>query len=173
MSDDDLYSEERSSSGLLILLAGVAFLFALSALAWCYVLQGRLTAAEGKLSHAQERSAQVTADQAETSRELRAATEAFGAKVGITQQQIELRARDILRQEQAANNRLAQSVGQQEAETRKQVSSVSNAVSRVRTDVGGVNQDVATNRQELASTDQQLHAVIGDLGVQCGLIAKN
>ncbi len=32
--------------------------------------------------------------------------------------------------------------------------------------------DVATTRQELAATEQQLHAAMGDLGVQSGLIAK-
>jgi len=36
MAGDDWSGEERSSSGLLILIAGVAFLLALGALAWIY-----------------------------------------------------------------------------------------------------------------------------------------
>jgi hypothetical protein len=159
MAEDDFDAEEGSSSGILILLAGIAFLLALGALAWIYSLQNRLEAAETKLNQAQEQRAELAANQAEIRRQLRATTEAFGAKVGITQRQIELRSEEILRQ--------------QEADTRKQVSNVSKAVSNVRTDVGGVKQDVASTRQELATTEQQLHAAIGDMGVQSGLIAKN
>lgn len=173
MAEEDLYGEERSSSGLLIFLAGIALLVALGALAWCYFLENRLDSAEIKLDQAQQRSMHVEAQQAAVSRQLRATAEAFGAKVGITQQQIELRAQQILRQEELANNQLSRRMIQQEAETRKQVSSVSTAVSNVRTDVGGVRQDVATTQRELASTEQQLHAAIGDMGVQSGLIAKN
>ena len=173
MADDYVYGEERSSSGLLILLAGVAFLLALGALAWIYSLQNRLTRAEAKLGQVQEQGIQQATREAETRRELRATTDAFGAKVGITQRQIESRAEEILRQQQAATTLLAARITQQEAVTRKQVSNVSSAVSSVRSDVGGVKKDVASTQRELASTEQQLHAAIGDLGVQSGLIAKN
>lgn len=169
MSEDNFYGEEKSSSGLVILIAGVAFLLALAALAWIYSLQNRLSAIETRLVQFQERSTHEAAQQAETRRQLQATTEAFGAKVGITQQQIESRAQEILHKQQA----LAAHMSQQEAATRKQVNSVSSAVSNVQTDVGGVKQDVANTRRELATTEQQLHAAIGDLGVQSGLIAKN
>ncbi len=173
MAEDDWFGEERSSSGLVILIAGVALLLALGGLAWIYFLQSRLDRVETQLSQFQERTVQQAAQQAELRREMRATTEAFGAKVGITQQQIEARSADILRQQQAANSRLAARLAQQEAATRQQVTSVSTAVTNVQTDVGGVKKDVATTRQELANTEQQLHAAIGDMGVQSGLIAKN
>ena len=167
--EDDFYGEERSPSGFLLLLLGLALLLALGALAWSYSLQDRLTTLENRLSQSQEQTARLSAEQAETGRQLRAASEAFGAKVGITQRQIEQRAQDILHQQQISTARLTQ----QEAETRQQVGNVSNAVSNVKTDVGGVKQDVASTKQELAHTEEQLHAAVGDLGVQSGLIAKN
>lgn len=173
MAEDDWSGEERSSSGLLILIAGVALLLGLSALAWAYSLQGRVARLQAGLDQTQERNAQQAAQQAETRRELRATTEAFGAKVGITQQQIESRASDILRQEQAANNRLALLMAKQNAVTRNQVHSVSTAVSSVQTDVGGVKQQVASTQRELISTEEKLKAAIGDMGVESGLIAKN
>ncbi len=173
MAEDDLYGEERSSSGLLILLAGVAFLLAIGALAWIYLLQNRLSAVEAKLGQVEEQSIQQATQESETRRQLRATNEAFGAKVGITQRQIESRAEEILRQQQAATSLLDARITQQEAVTRKQVSNVSSAVSSVRSDVGGVKKVVASTRRELASTEQQVHAAIGDLGVQSGLIARN
>ncbi len=173
MAEDDFDAEERSSPGILILLAGVALLLALGALAWNYSLQNRLDAVETNLSQAREQRVELAAQEAEIRRQSRASDQAFGAKVGITQRQIELRAEEILRQQEAANSRLAARMSQQEMDTRKQVGSVSKAVSNVQTDVGGVKQDVASTRKELATTEQQLHAAIGDMGVQSGLIAKN
>lgn len=167
--DDDLYGEQRSSPSLLILIAGLSFLLALGALAWSYFLQNRLDATAARLSQSQEHVDHLTAQQAELWRQLHATNEEFGAKLGITQRQIELRAQGILHQQQVADSRIAQ----QEAATRQKVSDVSQSVSNVQTAVGGVKQDVVNTRQELASTEQQLHAVIGDMGVQSGLIATN
>jgi hypothetical protein len=169
MSEDDLYGEQRNSPALLILIAGLSFLLALGALAWSYFLQNRLDATEAKLNQTQQRIEHLSAQQADIWRQMRATNEEFGAKVGITQQQIEVRAQDILRQQRLADARIAK----QEAATRQSVTDVSHAVSNVQTDVGGVKQDVVHTRQELASTEQQLHAVVGDLGVQSGLIATN
>lgn len=173
MVDDDWSGEERSSSGLLILIAGVAFLLGLAALAWIYSLQTRVSALETRLAQTQERTAEQTSRQAQMRRDLSATTDAFGAKLGITQQQIESRSSEILRRQQAANSRLAARLAQQDEATRQQVSSVSSAVSSVRTDVGGVKQQVASNRKELASTEQKLQAAIGDMGIESGLVAKN
>jgi len=177
MLDDDLYEDgERPSSSWLLLLSGLAVVLALGALAGIFLMQNRLSTVETQLRQEQEHTTSLLAEQAQTDRDLQATSETLGAKVGITQHQIEQKAQDLMRQQQAATSKLAQ----QQAEIRRQVGSVSNAVSSVRSDVGGVQQDVATNtrdvastRKELADTEQQLHAAIGDMGVQSGLIAKN
>lgn len=177
MREDGFYGdEERSPSGFLLLMAGLAFLLALAALGWIFLLQRRLSTVEATLMQNQKHDIRLVAQQAEMRRELSATSDALGEKVGTTQRQIEQRAQELLRQQHAATNNLAL----QQDEIRKQVGSVTLAVSGVKTDVGGVKQDVATNtrdvastRQELATTQQQLHAAVGDLGVQSGLIAKN
>ena len=169
MPEDDLYGDEKSHSALLILIAGLSLLLALGALAWSYFLQNRLNVTETRLTQSQEYVDHLTAQQAEMWRQLHATNEEFGAKLGITQRQIESRAQGILHQQQVADTRIAQ----QEAATRKKVSDVSQSVSNVQAAVGGVKQDVVNTRQELTSTEQQLHAVVGDMGVQSGLIATN
>ncbi|MHB1674280.1 MAG: hypothetical protein ACYCSP_08530 [Acidobacteriaceae bacterium] len=167
--DDDLFGEQRNSPGLLILIAGLSFLLAVGALAWSYFLQGRLETTEARLAQNQEHVDRLSAQNAEIWRQMRATNDEFGAKLGITQKQIELRAQNILHQQQLSDARIAR----QEAATRQKVTDVSHAVSNVQTDVGGVKQDVVATRQELATTQQQLHAVVGDMGVQSGLIATN
>ncbi|MHB1856334.1 MAG: hypothetical protein ACYCPM_02760 [Acidobacteriaceae bacterium] len=169
MPEDDLYGDERSHSAILILIAGLSLLLALGALVWSYFLQNRLDATETRLSQSQEHVEHLDAQQVEIWRQMRATNDEFGAKLGITQQQIELRAQNILHQQQLSDARIAR----QEAATSQKVTAVSHAVSNVQTAVGGVKQDVVHTRQELASTQQQLHAVVGDLGVQSGLIATN
>lgn len=168
-NDQEAYREERTPSGLLLLVLAIALLAALGGLVWSYTLSHRLAKAETQLQAYDQENMRLSADLASTDRRLRATSEEMGAKLGITQNQIEARAQDILRQQQAATSRLAQ----QEAETRKQVGSVSSAVSNVQTDVGGVKTDVANTKTELAQTEQQLQRAVGDLGVQSGLIATN
>jgi hypothetical protein len=167
--DEDLYGEQRNSPGLLILIAGLSFLLAIGALVWSYFLQSQLETAQAKLTQAQEHIDHLSAQHAEIWRQMRATNDEFGAKLGITQQQIELRAQNILHQQEMADARMAR----QEAATQKKVTDVSHAVSNVQTDVGGVKKDVVSTQKELASTEQQLHAAVGDLGVQSGLIATN
>ena len=166
---DDIYSEERTPSGLLLLVLAIALLTALGGLVWSYTLSNRVTKAEAQLQVSEQENMRMATQLADTDRRLRATNEEFGDKMGITQHQIEARAQDILRQQQVATSHLAQ----QEAETRKQVGSVSNEVSGVKTDVGGVKTDVANTKTELASTEQQLQRTMGDLGVQSGLVATN
>ena len=49
----------------------------------------------------------------------------------------------------------------------------SGTVGSLTTDVSGVKQDVSLTRQDLASTRSDLQRMIGDLGVQSGLVAHN
>ncbi len=165
---DDIY-EERTQPGLPLVVLTVALVAALAALIWSFTLSRRLSSAEAQLQTQQQENQRQSDELAATDRRLRATSEEFGDKLGITQRQIEDRAQEILRQQQAATKQLAQ----QEAETRQQVGAVTNALSGVQTEVGGVKTDVANTKTELASTEQQLQRAIGDLGVQSGLIATN
>ncbi|HUZ05372.1 MAG TPA: hypothetical protein VMU62_08435 [Acidobacteriaceae bacterium] len=165
---EDIY-EERTPSGVLLLVLAFALLVALGGLVWSYTLSHRLTRAEAQLQVSEQENLRQATELAATDRRLRATSEELGDKLGITQRQIEDRAQQILQQQEAATRRLAQ----QEAETRKQVGAMSNTVSGVQTDVGGVKTDVANTKTELANTEQQLQHAIGDLGVQSGLIATN
>ncbi len=160
--EDTIYSEERFPSGLLLLALAVALLVAIASLVWSYTLSHQLARAEAQLQASEQESLRQATELAATDRQLRATSEEFGDKLGITQRQIEDRAQEILHQQQAATSQLAR----QEAETRKQVGTVSSAVSGVQTDVGGV-------KTELTNTEQQLQHAVGDLGVQSGLIATN
>lgn len=169
LEDEDLDGEQKNSPGILILTAGLSFLLAIGALVWIYFLQGQLETNQAKLAQAQEHIDHLSAQQSEIWRQMRATNDEFGAKLGITQQQIESRAQSILHQQQVTNA----SIARQQAATQKSVTDVSHAVSNVQTDVGGVKQEVVSTQKELASTEQQLHAVVGDLGVQSGLIATN
>mgnify|MGYP001606746619 CR=1 FL=1 len=60
-----------------------------------------------------------------------------------------------------------------QAESTKQIGAVSGEVSSVKTDVGGVKTDVAKTQTELASAEARLQSIMGDMGVQSGLIATN
>jgi multidrug efflux pump subunit AcrA (membrane-fusion protein) len=169
LNDQETYREERSPSGLLLLIVAVALLAALGGLIWSYALSHRLAKTEAQMQTFDQQNMQLTADLAATDRRLRATSEELGDKLGITQRQIEDRAQQILHQQQAATSRLAK----QQAETREQVGAISNTVSSVQSDVGGVKTDVASTKADLAQTQQQLQRTIGDLGVQSGLIATN
>lgn len=169
MVDDDLDRDDENPSGLFLVLTALALLIALVSLASCYFLQNRLSLAEAQLADVEQNTVRLTAERAESDRELRATREALGARLGITQRQIEQRAEDILRRQEIS----AQLLAQQEAETHRQVGSVSTQVTNVQNDVGGVKRDVAETKKELANTQQQLQQAVGDLGVQSGLIATN
>jgi hypothetical protein len=51
--------------------------------------------------------------------------------------------------------------------------STSGTVGSLTTDISGVKQEVSLTKQDLASTRSELQHVIGDLGVQSGLVAHN
>lgn len=51
--------------------------------------------------------------------------------------------------------------------------STSGTVGSLTSEVTGVKQEVSTTKQDLASTRSELQRVIGDLGVQSGLVARN
>jgi hypothetical protein len=96
----------------------------------------------------------------------------LGKSLGLTQKQMDSRADQLIRREQAteANAKLLETAQKQ---TAQQVSAVASDVSSVKTDVGGVKTDVAKTQSDLAGTISQLTSMKGDLSGHASLIARN
>jgi chromosome segregation ATPase len=161
--------EQRSFSGAFLGLLAAALVLALGGLIWSYTLSNRLAKAETQLTQAQQQNDKLAQDLEQTNARLKVATETLGQSVGLTQKQLEARANDLLRRQEADAKRLE---GEQ-AKAQQQIGAVSSDVSSVKTDVGGVKTDVAQTKTELQNTQAQLQSMKGDLGVQSGLIATN
>lgn len=160
---------QRSYSGLLIGVLVVAVVAALAGLAWSYSLAGRLTHAEAQVASAQEQNQKLAAALEETNARLRVTSETLGHSLGLTQQQLEQRAQELLHRQQAE----AQHFETEHAADQQQIGAVSTDVTGVKTDVGGVKTDLNATKTQLASTEAQLQSMKGDLGIQSGLIATN
>lgn len=170
MSDgSETVVEQRSFSGAFLGLLAAALLLALGGLIWSYTLSSRLTKAEAQLLQAQQQNDKLAADLDKTDAQLKVATETLGKSVGLTQKQLEARANELLRRQEADAKRFETA---QEA-AQKQIGAVSTDVSSVKTDVGGVKTDVAQTKTDLQNAVTQLQSMKGDLGVQSGLIATN
>lgn len=166
---DNLETVERTHSGLFVGLLGFAALASLAGLIWSYTLENRLEKSQVLLAAAQQQNAKLSQELSETDARLRVTSETLGRSVGMTQRQLDLRAKELLQRQQADASRFEQ---EQEA-SQKQIGAVSGEVSNVKTDVGGVKTDVAQTKTELQSTEAKLQSTIGDLGVASGLIATN
>lgn len=162
-------AEQRSYSGLMMGLLALAVVAALAGLIWSYSLAGRLTQAEAQVASAQRQNQHLAAALAETNARLRVTSETLGHSLGLTQQQLEQRAQDLLRREQAQ----AQHFESEHATEQRQIGAVSTDVSGVKTDVGGVKTDLNATKSQLQATEAQLQSMKGDMGIQSGLIATN
>jgi multidrug efflux pump subunit AcrA (membrane-fusion protein) len=172
MSETPVVPEQRSYSGLFLALLGAAVVAAIAGLAWSYHLSGRLTNAEAQLAQAQQSNQKLASALDETNARLKVTTETLGHSLGLTQQQLETKAQQLLKrqeQQEAEAKRLAT----EQAATEQQVSSVSTDVSGVKTDVGGVKTDLTQTKTELKNTESQLQTMRGDLTGASTLIARN
>ena len=161
--------EQRTYSGLFLVLLALALIGAIAALVWNYKLAGSISQAEAQLAQSQQQNDKLAAALDKTNARLKVTSEELGRSVGLTQKQLEAKAQDLMQRQQASAKRLE---GEQ-AEARQQIGAVSNQVSSVKTDVGGVKTDVAQTKTELQSAESQLQSMKGDLGMQSGLIATN
>ena len=164
---------ERNYSGAFLAMVVVALLAAIGGLIWSYTLATRLTKSETALTAAQAQNQKLSAALDETNAQLRVETDALSKSVGLTQKQLEDRAGDLLRRQQADARRLETEQKAASAAATQQIGAVSSQVSSVQTDVGGVKTDVAATKTELKSAEAQMQSMKGDLGVQSGLIATN
>jgi hypothetical protein len=170
MSEND--ETPRTYSGALLAVVGLSLVGALGGLIWSNSLSGRLTTQQTELAEAKQQNVKLAAELRETDARLRVTTEELGKSLGLTQKQMDTRAEEIIRREQAqeANSQRLESAQKQ---TAQQVSAVSSAVSDVKTDVGGVKNDVAKTQSDLANAVSQLTSMKGDLSGHSSLIARN
>jgi hypothetical protein len=173
MSDDSLDGVERTHSGVFIALVGFAVLASAAGLIWSYTLENRLEKSQAALVSAQQQNDKLAESLNETNAKLQVTSETLGKSVGVTQRQLEARASEFLKRQQAETARLENEQKSAQAETQKQIGAVSSDVTAVKTDVGGVKTDVAATKTELADTQSQLKRVTGDLGITSGLVATN
>src|SRR5271170_3505426 len=173
MSDDSVEVVERTQSGVFVALLGFAVIASAGALIWAYTLENRLEKSQTALVNAQQQNDKLAESLNETNAKLRVTSETLGQSVGLTQRQLEARASEFLKRQQAETSRLEKEQQAAQAESQKQIGAVSSDVSSVKTDVGGVKTDVAATKSELANAETQLKRVTGDLGVTSGLVATN
>jgi hypothetical protein len=159
----------RSYSGALLAVIAVALLVGVGGLIWSYVLSGRVASQQADLAEAKQENVKLAAEQRETDARLKVATEELGNSLGLTQKQMDARAQEIIKREQADAQRLASA----QKQTAQQVSDVSGEVSSVKTDVGGVKTDLGKTQADLATTINQLQSMKGDLSDHSSLIARN
>lgn len=169
MSETSTVPELRSSSRLLVVVLVVAVVAALAGLVWSYFLASRLTNAEAQVATAQKQNQKLAAALDETNARLRVTTETLGHSLGLTQQQLEQRAQELLRRQQVQ----AQHFETEHTAEQQQIGAVSSDVTGVKTDVGGVKTDLNATKNQLAAAEAQLQSMKGDLGIQSGLIATN
>jgi hypothetical protein len=152
----------RSYSGALLATIAVALLAGVGGLIWSYTLSSRLSGQEAALADAKDQNKKLASDLRETDARLKVATEELGQSLGLTQKQMDARAQEILRREQADSKRLETAQKQTEQ-----------AVSGLSTDVSGVKTDLTKTQSDLATTIDQLTSVKGDLDGHSTLIARN
>jgi DNA anti-recombination protein RmuC len=159
----------RTYSGALLAVIAIALVAAIAGLIWSFTLAGRLSRQEAAMAEANQRNASLEAELRETNARLKVATDELGNSLGLTQKQMDARAADIIRREQADATRLANA----QKLTAQQVSAVSSDVSAVKTDVGGVKTDLGKTQNDLAGAIAQLTSMRGDVNGQSTLIARN
>ncbi len=159
----------RTYSGALLGAIAVSLLAAIAGLIWCATLNSRVSTAQTELADAKQQNVNLAAQLRETDARLRVTTDELGRSLGLTQKQLDARAQEIIRREQADAKQLASA----QQQTAQQVSAVSSDLSNVKTDVGGVKTDVAKTQSDLASAISQLQSMKGDLSDHSTLIARN
>jgi chromosome segregation ATPase len=162
----------RSYSGALLATLAVALLAAIGGLIWSYTLGSRLGVQETALTEAKEQNKKLASDLRETDARLRVATEELGNSLGLTQKQLDARAQELIRREDAQEAD-ARRLASAQKQTAQAVSGLATDVSGVKTDVGGVRTDLGKTQTDLATAISQLTSMKGDLSDHSSLIARN
>ena len=168
----ELDEAPRTYSGALLAVIAISLLAAIAGLIWCSTLGSRLSTQQTELTDAKQQNVQLAAELRETDARLRVATDELGRSLGLTQKQLDQRAQELVRREQAEEASTKQLASAQQ-QTAQQVSAVSTDLTSVKTDVGGVKTDVVKTQNDLASTMSQLKSMRGDLTDTQSIIARN
>ena len=168
----ELDETPRSYSGALLATLAVALLAAIGGLIWSYTLNSRLGVQEAGLTEAKEQNKKLASDLRETDARLRVATEELGNSLGLTQKQLDARAQELIKREDAQEAN-ARRLASAQKETAQAVTGLATDVSGVKTDVGGVRTDLGKTQTDLATTISQLTSMKGDLSGHSSLIARN
>ena len=162
----------KTFSGTFFTAVVIALVAAVPGLIWCYSTSSRLTLVQADLAETKQQNANLKAELRQSDARLRVATDQFGNSLGLTQKELDERAQQIIRREDA-NEADTQTLASAQRQTAQQVSSVASDVSSVKTDVGGVRTDLGKTQTDLATTIAQLQAVRGDLTNTNTVIARN
>jgi len=168
----ELDKAPQSHSGAILGAVVVALVAALGGLIWSYSLSSRLATQQLELSDAHQANVKLAAELRETDARLRVANDELGQSLGLTQKQLDSKAQEIIRREDAADAN-AERLASAQKQTEQHVSSVSKEVSTVKSDVGGVREDLGKTKNDLSSTISQLQSMKGDLSEHSSLIARN
>ncbi len=159
----------RSYSGALLATIAVALLAGVGGLIWNYVQSSTLANQQKEIDATKDQNKKLASDLRETDARLKVATEELGQSLGLTQKQMDARAQEIIRREQADSKRLESA----QKKTAQDVNGLSTDVTGVKTDVGGVKTDLTKTQGDLATTISQLQSMKGDLDGHSTLIARN
>lgn len=159
----------RTYSGALLGVLAVALIAAIAGLIWNYNVSGKVSSQQASLADLQQENKKLAAELRETDARLQVATDELGKSLGLTQKQMDTRAQELIRREQADAERLETA----QKQTAQQVTAVASDVTTVKTDVGGVRTDLTKTQGDLASTISQLASVRGDLSNTNSVIARN
>jgi len=168
----ELEETPRSYSGALLAALAVALLAGIGGLIWSYTLSSRLGVQEAALNEAKDQNKKLASDLRETDARLRVATEELGNSLGLTQKQMEAKAQEIIKREEAQEAD-ARRLASAQKQTAQAVTGLATDVSGVRTDVGGVRTDLGKTQSDLATAISQLTSMKGDLSDHSSLIARN
>ncbi len=145
-------------------LLAIAIVYVVASLYFIFDSRGRIDKLEAAQAAAKTENAQLLKRLGIAESSLKTEAQELAEKVGMTQKEIASRSAALQRQQRESEQRLTQ-------QTKQQVGAVSGEVAGVKTELGGAKSDIAATRTELQATKSQLERVMGDLGVQSGLIA--
>jgi len=162
----------RSYSGALLAAIAISLLAGAGSLIWNYSQSRTITNQQNQIDALHEQDKKLASELRETNARLQVAREELGTSMGLTQKQMDTRAQEIIRREEA-NEADSQRLANAQKQTAQQVSAVSSEVSNVKTDVGGVKNDLGKTQGELATAISQLTSMKGDMDGHSTLIARN